>query len=186
MVDEVDLLHAIGADLEDAIGEPERWRDEVVGALHAAAQTDPVRLAERREALASMEGKIKGAAERFLTVPSAVAGDVAAALEGMRAERTRLESEVRELSEALAMTADIGGVADEVVSHLRILRLHLVSGERSKVRAVLRRFIDRIAVDFDRDAASASEVTGFRVRYRPDAFTVRNLIPACANPVSSG
>jgi DNA invertase Pin-like site-specific DNA recombinase len=192
-VDEVDLLHVIGAYLEEVIGKPERWRDEVVRILRENAQVDPVRLAQRREALASMEAKIKIAAERYLTVPPALAADVSAALEGMRAERTRLENEVRELSEAVEATADVEAVADEVVARLRLVRYHLIiTGDRDKVRAVLQRFVEKVTVEFDKSAKSASEVTCYRIKCREDAFTVANLLCDCVpileprvNPFSS-
>jgi hypothetical protein len=180
------LLHCIGADLEEMIGQPEKWRAEILKSLTDAERSNPLKLAERKQALTAMEGKIRMAVDRALTMPKELAGDVTAALEAMRAERSRLEKEVKELSESINATADIKAVADRVVDHLRIIRLHLVSGDRATVRAILLRFVERITVMFDKEADSASAVQGFRIKYREDAFTIRSLLASCASLVTDG
>jgi hypothetical protein len=190
-VSEVDLLHYIGADLEETIGEPEAWREHVVKTLTEAANVDPIKLKERKQALANVEVQIKTAVEQRLTLPPGLQETANEVLEGMMAKQTQLEKEIRELSEAIDASADIAEVANRVVDHLRIIRFHLVAGvvaddparngyKRAKVRAILQRFVERVTIYFDVNAKSASAFNGFRSKYHEDAFTTRSLVTMCA------
>jgi hypothetical protein len=158
------------------IGEPEQWRSEVVRLLLSASKSDPAKLQKLQTALVKKEREVKEAAKRFLVAPPSATGEVAEALEALKSEEAALRDEVKLLQEASVPDTDFGAVADTIVRHLRIMRLHLISGDRQKVRAVLRRTVKKIVVNFDASAASASVVTGYQIKYKPDAFTVRNLL----------
>jgi hypothetical protein len=166
------------------IGEPETWRGEIVRLLLSASKSDPQKLAKLRTALAKKEAEVKQAAKRFYQVPEAVMAEAAEALEALKGERDTLADEVRVLEEAAIPDTDFHAVADTIVSHLRIMRLHLICGERRKVRAVLQRTVKRIVVDFDKNAVGASEVIGYRIRYKPEAFTVRTLLLGYADIIA--
>ncbi len=179
-IPEVELLHIVGDDLESLIGSPEDRRAEIVRTLTEAAHVNPMRLAERRAALADVTAKLQEGARRFLDVPSALAGEITAAMEALKVEQLRLTEEVKSFEGDAVDPARIDALADAVVSHLRILRCHLVAGERLKVRTIVQRFVERIVIAFDRSASRLDVVESVRIKYREDAFTTRALVAECA------
>ncbi len=183
-VAETELLHVIGADLEELIGEPEAWREQVVKTLTEAANVDPAKLKERKQALANLQAQIKTAVAQRLTLPPGLQATANEVLEGMMAKQSELEREIGELSESVSAGANVAEVADTVVRHLRIIRLHLVSGDRAKVRAILQRFVKKVTVHFDVKAKSASELIGMSTAYNENAFTTRSLVSMCAGLVT--
>jgi DNA invertase Pin-like site-specific DNA recombinase len=176
-VDEVDLLHLLGEQIENLIGDPEKWRAEVVRVLRAAATADPAKIEAERAALAALEKKIRQGAENFLTAPASLTGEIAAALEAWRSERDERAEALKSSEEAAAAAGDVDEVAEHVVSAMQALRLRFISGDRDAVRSALKRVFRKVTVDFDPAAKSASVVSSYRLLYRPDAFTLRGLLP---------
>jgi DNA invertase Pin-like site-specific DNA recombinase len=180
-VDEVAALDVLGAEVAKLVGDPERWRGEVVRVLREAAAADPARLETARASLAGLETKVRKWTERFLDAPAHYTSDIAKALDAARAERDRVAEEVKTLESSKKSAANVDAVAENVVAAMHMIREVIVEraalGDRDAVRAVLRRIFESVTVDFDPDAAGASAVRGYRLKTRPTAFMIRNLLP---------
>jgi DNA invertase Pin-like site-specific DNA recombinase len=178
---ERETVDSLGTAVQAIIGNrddsAERWRPEVTRILRAAAKVDPARVKKRRAALAVLDKQIKQGADRYLTAPASLTGEIAAAMERLRAQREEEADALKADEEAAEAAGNVDEVAEHVVQAMQSVWVCLMNGKPPDVRAVFKRMFKRVTVNFDPDAASPSVVKDYALEFKPDAFVVRNLLP---------
>jgi phytoene dehydrogenase-like protein len=174
-VHEADLVHIASRLIEEEVlaGDRAEWRRRVEERLREVTKSDPGELKTLRKKLADLTKKIDQGAERFLTAPAALTATLAEKLTAWRTEHEALAERAATLAGAADQARNVPAVADAVVEAFGKLQIALLGADPAARAAVLRRVIERVTVVWE---GTTSEVRSVRVKLRPDAFVVRNLV----------
>jgi hypothetical protein len=169
--------------LDTHILAPERRKEieaEVERRVREDAAGSPDQTARLKARVGELEAKVKQAARRYMECPPEMTEDAAAVYKALREEKAEAEERLARLKEAAAQVKDVGKVVRSVMQAIEDIYIALLfRPDPDAKRAVFRRLIDTVVVDFEDvpvGRSLRSEPKQLWVTLRKEAFTVRSLV----------